>query len=70
MNTASSAVAASLVKWHRMVAARDFSCLPELQHADACFRSPMALKPYHSAQAVALILGTVVSVFEDFVYGR
>jgi 2,4-dienoyl-CoA reductase (NADPH2) len=53
-----------------MVAARDFSCLPELQHADACFRSPMALKPYHSAQAVALILGTVVSVFEDFVYGR
>ena len=70
MNTASSAVAASLVKWHRMVAARDFSGLPELLHADACFRSPMALKPYHSAQAVALILGTVVSVFEDFVYGR
>jgi len=53
-----------------MVAAKDFALLPALLHPDASFRSPMALKPYHSAQAVALILGTVVGVFEDFVYGR
>lgn len=70
MNTPSGAVAPSLVKWHQMVAARDFGALPALLHPDATFRSPMALKPYHSAQAVALILGTVVGVFEDFVYGR
>ena len=70
MDKVSSAVANSLVEWHRMVAAKDFAALPALLHPDACFRSPMALKPYHSAQAVALILGTVVGVFDDFVYGR
>ena len=38
--------------------------------ADAVFRSPMAHKPYHSAQAVQLVLSTVVNVFENFAYHR
>jgi hypothetical protein len=62
--------AASLAKWHDMVARQDMSALSEIVHAEATFRSPMAFKPYHSAQAVTLILSTVMTVFEDFAYHR
>lgn len=62
--------AASLAKWHDMVARRDMSALAEIVHPEATFRSPMAFKPYHSAQAVVLILSTVMNVFEDFAYHR
>ena len=64
------AVAASLDTWHRMLAAGDLRDLPALLHPDAVFRSPMAFKPYHSAQAVALILNTVFGIFKNFVYDR
>ncbi|MDM9652873.1 nuclear transport factor 2 family protein [Pseudomonas wenzhouensis] len=63
-------VAASLVRWHQFVAARDLSALPELLHPQAVFRSPMAHSPYPGAQAVNLILNTVIKVFEDFTYHR
>ena len=64
------AVQASLRQWHEMVAARDLSALPGILHDEACFRSPMAFKPYKSAAAVHLILGTVLTVFQDFTYHR
>ena len=64
------AVAASLKKWHAMVAQGDLSELGSILHRKAVFRSPMAHTPYASAQAVQLILGTVVKVFEDFAYHR
>ena len=64
------AVAAALASWHRMIATGDLGALPSLLHAGATFRSPMALKPYASANAVNLILTTVFGVFEDFVYHR
>lgn len=64
------AVQASLRRWHEMVAARDLSGLPDILHDDACFRSPMAFKPYQSAAAVHLILSTVLTVFQDFTYHR
>lgn len=64
------AVQASLRRWHEMVAARDLSGLPDILHDDACFRSPMAFKPYQSAAAVHLILSTVLKVFQDFTYHR
>ena len=44
--------------------------LASILHPKAVFRSPMAHTPYPSAQAVQLILGTVVKVFEDFAYHR
>ena len=66
----SPAVAATLASWHRMIASGELGGLPSLLHADATFRSPMAFKPYASAKAVNLILTTVFSVFEDFVYHR
>lgn len=62
--------AASLATWHDMVARRDLSDLASIVHPEATFRSPMAFKPYHSAQAVTLILQTVMTVFEDFTYHR
>ncbi|QBB72430.1 nuclear transport factor 2 family protein [Pseudolysobacter antarcticus] len=60
----------ALIEWHRMIASSDLSALPALLHPDALFRSPMAFKPYRSAQAVAMILGTVITIFKNFVYER
>ncbi|OQW62279.1 MAG: polyketide cyclase [Proteobacteria bacterium HN_bin10] len=62
--------AASLDAWHAMVASKDLSGLDGIVHPDASFRSPMAFKPYRSAQAVTLLLRTVLTVFEDFTYHR
>ena len=70
LSPAQPAIAASLAAWHKMVAARDLAALPELLHPNAVFRSPMAFKPYHGAEAVALILNTVIGIFEGFVYER
>lgn len=65
-----SKTAASLAKWHAMIARRDLAELEAIVHPQAVFRSPMAFKPYQSAQAVTLILRTVMGVFEDFAYHR
>ena len=70
MPTLKPAAQASLDTWHEMVAARDLSRLPGILHDDACFRSPMAFKPYKSAAAVNLILSTVMTVFQEFSYHR
>ena len=70
MNSQYLTVNATLAQWHQMLAEKNLSTLPGLLHADALFRSPMAFKPYQSAQAVALILQTVFGVFSDFVYHR
>jgi 2,4-dienoyl-CoA reductase (NADPH2) len=64
------AVAAAMERWHAMVERGDLSQLGQLLHPDAVFRSPMAHKPYASAQAVALILTTVAGVFCNFKYHR
>lgn len=53
-----------------MVASKDLAGLDAIVHPDAVFRSPMAFKPYQSAQAVTLLLRTVLTVFEDFAYHR
>ncbi len=63
-------VAESMAKWHEMVPHGNLAELPAILHPKAVFRSPMAYSPYPSAQAVQLILGTVVKVFEDFEYHR
>jgi len=63
-------VAESMAKWHEMVPHGNLAELPTILHPKAVFRSPMAHTPYPSAQAVQLILVTVVKVFEDFEYHR
>jgi len=64
------AAAATVQRWHQLVAAQDLSSLPKLLHPQAVFRSPMAFKPYEGASMVNLILNTVLQVFEDFTYHR
>lgn len=62
--------AASLSVWHRMVDQHDLSDLASMVHPDAVFRSPMAINPYASRDALVLALTTVIQVFEDFAYHR
>ena len=64
------AAAASLKQWYTMAAQGDLSELGGILHPKAVFRSPMAHTPYPGAQVVQFILGTVIKVFEDFVYHR
>ena len=47
---------------------KDFSAVDELLTPDISFRSPAVFKPYEGREAVAMILGAVVQVFEDFRY--
>ncbi len=47
---------------------KDFSAIDELFAEDVVFRSPVVFKPYEGRDAVALLLGAVSQVFEDFRY--
>jgi hypothetical protein len=48
--------------------AKDFSQVDDLFAPDAVFRSPVVYKPYQGREAIKLLLGAVVQVFEDFRY--
>ena len=48
--------------------AKDFNAADELFAEDVTFRSPAVFKPYEGRDAIKLILGAVVQVFEDFRY--
>ena len=47
---------------------KDFAAIDELFTEDVTFRSPVVFKPYQGREAVAMLLGAVVQVFEDFRY--
>jgi hypothetical protein len=47
---------------------KDFSAIEELFAEDVTFRSPVVYKPYEGRDAVAMLLGAVSQVFEDFRY--
>jgi SnoaL-like domain len=55
-------------RFRRAAEAKDFSTIDELFTEDVVFRSPVVFKPYEGREAVAMILGAVVQVFEDFRY--
>ena len=48
--------------------AKDFSAIDDLFAEDVSFRSPVVFKPYEGREAVTMLLGAVVQVFEDFRY--
>src|SRR3954447_14625576 len=48
--------------------AKDFSAIDELFAEDVGFRSPVVFKPYEGRDAVAMLLGAVAQVFQDFRY--
>jgi len=68
--TLQPAAATSLAKWHDMVTAQDLGGLRAITHPEAVFRSPVAHKAYHSAEAVVLAVSTAAGVFSDFAYHR
>ena len=47
---------------------KDFSAIDELFAEDVVFRSPVVFKPYEGRDAVAMLLGAVAQVFEEFRY--
>jgi hypothetical protein len=47
---------------------KDFSAIDDLFADEVVFRSPVVFKPYEGREAVAMLLGAVVQVFEDFRY--
>jgi hypothetical protein len=48
--------------------AKDFSAADGLFTEDVTFRSPVVFKPYEGREALMVVLGAVVQVFEDFRY--
>ncbi|MDQ2939265.1 MAG: nuclear transport factor 2 family protein [Actinomycetota bacterium] len=47
---------------------KNFSATDELLAEEVSFRSPVVFKPYEGREAVSMLLGAVVEVFEDFRY--
>jgi len=54
--------------FRRAAESKDFSRVGELFSEDVVFRSPAVFKPYAGLEALKVLLGTVVEVFEDFRY--
>jgi limonene-1,2-epoxide hydrolase len=52
------------------VEAQDLEAAVALMADDVVFRSPVVFKPYRGREAVAMLLGAVTRVFEDFHYER
>jgi SnoaL-like domain len=47
---------------------KDFSAIDDLFAGNVTFRSPVVFKPYEGREAVAMLLGAVAQVFEEFRY--
>lgn len=47
---------------------KDLSAVEELFAEDVVFRSPVVFKPYEGREAMMVILGAVLQLFEDFRY--
>ena len=54
--------------FRRAAEAKDFSAIDELFAEEVVFRSPVVFKPYEGREAIAMLLGAVGQVFEDFRY--
>jgi hypothetical protein len=48
--------------------AKDFSAVDELFSEDVTFRSPVVFKPYEGREALGVLLGAILQVFQDFRY--
>lgn len=61
---------APLARWHEFVTTGDFGILDDLLADDVVFRAPTYWTPRQGKLEVALVLGTVATVFEGFRYER
>jgi SnoaL-like protein len=55
-------------RFRQAAEAKDLSEIDEILAEDVVFRSPVVFKPYEGRDAVAMLLGAVSQVFEDFRY--
>lgn len=55
-------------RFRRAAESKDFSAIDELFSEDVVFSSPVVYKPYEGRDGVAMLLGAVSQVFEDFRY--
>jgi hypothetical protein len=60
----------TLDDWHRFVATADSVLLARLLSDHIVFRSPAVQSPIPGRQATVLVLTTVLTIFEDFLYHR
>lgn len=60
----------TLARWHAFAETGDVSILEGILADDVEFRPPTYWKARRGKREVALILGTVAGVFDDFRYGR
>lgn len=54
--------------FRRAAEAKDFAAGEQLFAEDVTFRSPVVFKPYEGREALGVLLGAVLRVFEDFRY--
>jgi len=54
--------------FRRAAEAKDFAAGADLFSEDVTFKSPVVFKPYEGREALSVVLGAVVQVFEDFRY--
>jgi len=54
--------------FRRAAEAKDFSLAADEFADDVTFRSPVVFKPYEGRDALSVVLGAVVQVFQDFRY--
>jgi len=54
--------------FRRAAEAKDFAAGEQLFAEDVTFRSPVVFKPYEGREALGMLLGAVLRVFEDFHY--
>ncbi|HYH60374.1 MAG TPA: nuclear transport factor 2 family protein [Solirubrobacterales bacterium] len=54
--------------FRRAAESKDFAAGTDLFAEDVTFKSPVVFKPYEGPDALSVVLGAVVQVFEDFRY--
>ena len=62
--------ASPMIPFRAAVEARDLDALTDTLAEDVVFRSPVVYKPYEGRDAVRVLLGAALRVFEDFRYDR
>src|SRR5262245_741233 len=55
-------------RFRQAAESKDCSAIDEVFAEEVAFRSPVVFKPYEGREAVAMLLGAVSQVFEDFRY--
>jgi len=64
------AAAASLEKWHAIIASKDVGDLPSITSPEVAVHLPTAFNPYRGGEALLLAIINATQILEDFSYHR